>query len=169
MAELKYDAIDRVIKETLEVMENSKYQVFEICENTRLERDTLLRELQELQELTTQTIDQVDKLEIDYKRSRIRLTEVSRDFQRYKEEDIKVAYEVATSIQMQLTIFREKEAHLKKPQGRHAASDQAGEPAAGACGNGRAPNECGARVPLWGFKQSDENSGIGQKPADDGA
>lgn len=113
MAELEYDVIDRVIRETLEVMESSKYQIFEICENARIERDALQKELQELVELTKKTIDEVDRLEYDYKRARVRLTEVSRDFQRFREEDIKVAYEAATSIQMQLAIFREKENHLR--------------------------------------------------------
>ena len=52
-------------------------------------------------------------LEKDYKRSRIRLTEVSRDFNKYREEDIKIAYEAAIAFQLQLTIAREKENNLK--------------------------------------------------------
>lgn len=51
--------------------------------------------------------------EQDYRRARIRLTEVSRDFVRYKEEDIKTAYEKATQIQLDLMVYREKEAYLK--------------------------------------------------------
>lgn len=94
-------------------MESSKYQIFEICENVRAERDALNKELQAVIEETTTTIDKVDKLELEYRRSRIRLTEVSRDFHRYKEEDIRVAYEAATNLQLQLTIFREKESHLR--------------------------------------------------------
>jgi len=107
------DAIDRVIKNAIEVMESSKYQIFEICENVRAEREALSKELQAVIEETTTTIDKVDKLELEYRRSRIRLTEVSRDFHRYKEEDIRVAYEAATNLQLQLTVFREKESHLR--------------------------------------------------------
>lgn len=113
MEELRVDAIDRVIKNAIEVMESSKYQIFEICESARQEWQALNRELKLVIEETARTIDQVDKLEQDYKRARIRLTEVSRDFQRFREEDIRVAYEAATNIQLQLTIFREKETHLK--------------------------------------------------------
>ncbi|MBD0384191.1 sensor histidine kinase [Paenibacillus sedimenti] len=107
------DAIDRVIKNAINVMESSKYQIFEIAETSRLEKEALNRELEEIQEETSVTIDLVDKLEKEYKRSRIRLTEVSRDFNKYREEDIKTAYEAAIALQLQLTIAREKENHLK--------------------------------------------------------
>lgn len=107
------DALDRVIKNAINVMESSKYQIFEIAETSRIERESLTRELEEVKAETSVTIELVDKLEKDYKRSRIRLTEVSRDFNRYREEDIKTAYESAIAMQMQLTVAREKENHLK--------------------------------------------------------
>lgn len=107
------DALDRVIKNAINVMESSKYQIFEICETARQEKESLTRELEEIKEETSKTIDLVDKLEKDYKRARIRLTEVSRDFNQYREDDIKVAYEAAIALQLQLTIAREKEIHLK--------------------------------------------------------
>jgi two-component system sensor histidine kinase DegS len=110
---LQPDAIDRIIKNAIEVMESSKYQIYEISEAARQEREMLTRELQEVLADTSKTIDQVDKLEIEYRRSRVRLTEVSRDFHRFREEDIKVAYEAATSLQTQLASAREREAYLK--------------------------------------------------------
>ncbi|WP_040952389.1 sensor histidine kinase [Gorillibacterium massiliense] len=111
---MQADAIDRVIKKTIEVMEDSKYQIFEICESVRAERDALNQELQLTIEETTDMIDQVDKLEMQYRRTRIRLTEVSRDFHRFREEDIRVAYEEATQLQLQLTLNREKENQLRQ-------------------------------------------------------
>lgn len=110
---MQVDVLDRVIKNAIDVMENSKYQVFEICESVRSEREALNNELQQVIEETTKTIDQVDRYEADYRRSRVRLTEVSRDFKRFNEEDIRAAYETATQLQAQLAIFREKELHLK--------------------------------------------------------
>lgn len=111
---MQVDAIDRVIKNAITVMEDSKYQIFEICESARAERESLNKELQIVMEDVSSTIDQVDKLELAYKRARIRLTEVSRDFQKFTEEDIRIAYEAATSMQLQLTLAREKESHLKQ-------------------------------------------------------
>jgi two-component system sensor histidine kinase DegS len=110
---LQPDAIDRIIKNAIEVMESSRYQIFEICETARAEREALAKELQRVLEETARTIEQVDELEIDYRRSRVRLTEVSRDFHRFSEEDIKVAYEAAISLQTQLAAAREKESYLK--------------------------------------------------------
>jgi two-component system sensor histidine kinase DegS len=110
---MQVDALDRVIKNAIDVMESSKYQIFEICESIRSERNALNNELQQVMEETTNTINKVDQFEMEYRRARIRLTEVSRDFKRFKEEDIREAYELATQMQTQLAMFREKELHLK--------------------------------------------------------
>ena len=110
---MSVDAIDRVIKNAIDVMENSKYQLFEICESVRAEREALNNELQQVIDETAKTIDTVDRFEVEYRRSRVRLTEVSRDFKRFNEEDIRMAYEAATQLQAQLAIYREKELHLK--------------------------------------------------------
>lgn len=105
--------IDRVIKNAINVMEESKYQIFEIAESAREELLKISRELESVMKETAETIDKVDQLELDYRRARIRLTEVSKDFIRYKEADIKSAYETATQLQLDLMVFREKEAYLK--------------------------------------------------------
>lgn len=107
------DIIDRVIKNAIQVMENSKYQMFEILDTAQTELVTLNQELQSVLKETAETIERVDQLEMNYRKSRIRLTEVSRDFVRYSEEDIKQAYEKATQLQLDVMIFREKEMYLK--------------------------------------------------------
>ncbi|MGF7049086.1 two-component system sensor histidine kinase DegS [Paenibacillus sp. DS2015] len=107
------EALDKVIKNAIEVVESSKYQIFEILESARDELLSLKQELQFVMKETETTLNRVDQLEINYRRSRIRLTEVSRDFVRYKEEDIKQAYEKATQLQLDLMIYREKEMYLK--------------------------------------------------------
>lgn len=107
------DALDRIIKNAIDVMESSKYQIFEICESVRSERNALNYELQQVLEETSKTIDMVDHCEMEYRKARIRLTEVSRDFKRFTEEDIRSAYELATTMQTQLAMFREKELYLK--------------------------------------------------------
>ncbi|WP_150270534.1 sensor histidine kinase [Paenibacillus tepidiphilus] len=111
--EFQADAIDRVIKNTIDVMESSKYQIFEILQVAREEHAALQKELQRVMEETDETVQKVDKLELQYHRSRIRLTEVSRDFVRYTEKDIRVAYEKATELQLELMMTREREAYLR--------------------------------------------------------
>ncbi|MFC4303451.1 sensor histidine kinase [Cohnella boryungensis] len=107
------DQIDRVIQNAITVMEDSKVQVFEICEAARRELHSLTQELETVLQETSETIDKVDRIERDYRLARIRLTEVSRDFVRYSEQDIKSAYEKATQLQLDLMVYREKESYLK--------------------------------------------------------
>lgn len=107
------DQIDRVIQNAISVMEDSKVQVFEICEVARRELLSLNQELEYALRETSETIDKVDLLERDYRLARIRLTEVSRDFVRFSEQDIKSAYEKATQLQLDLMVYREKENYLR--------------------------------------------------------
>ena len=107
------DVIDRVFKNTIDVMENSKYQIFEILQVAREEYTSLTQELQRVIQEAQETIDKVDKLELSYNRARIRLTEVSRDFVRFTERDIRAAYEKATELQLELMIAREREVYLR--------------------------------------------------------
>jgi len=110
---LEFDVIDKIIKDAIQVLETSKIQIFDICESARAELEGVRKELAIVTEQTARTIDEVDKWEVEYKRARIRLTEVSRDFHRFKEEDIRIAYEAAANIQMQLIVAKEKEMHLR--------------------------------------------------------
>ncbi|MBW5448490.1 histidine kinase [Cohnella sp. CFH 77786] len=109
----RVDQIDKVIQNAISVMEDSKVQVFEIAESARRELLNLHKELEKVLAETTEAIDKVDRLEREYRQARIRLTEVSRDFVRYTEMDIKSAYEKATQIQLDLMVYREKEGYLR--------------------------------------------------------
>ena len=111
--QVEVDAIERVLKSATEALESGKYQIFEIGEAARQEQAALTRELQQVMEDLTETIAAVDKLEEQYRRARVRLVEVSRDFKRFGEKDIRDAYETATQLQLSLTVNREKETNLK--------------------------------------------------------
>lgn len=111
--EFQADAIERVINHAIKVMEESKEQVYEICSLARSEMDSLNQELLDVMKQTTETIEKVDTLEIGYRVARNRLSEVSRDFHRFTEEDIKQAYKKAMVMQLELSIFREKEVYLR--------------------------------------------------------
>ena len=111
--DVRINDIDNIIKNAISVMEQSKYQIFEIAESARQELLSLRQELERVKKETSETIDKVDELELEYRRARMRLVEVSKDFIRYKEADIKSAYEKATRIQLDLLMYREKEMYLK--------------------------------------------------------
>lgn len=68
----------------------------------------------EVKESTKSVIDQVDQLEIEDKKARHRLMQVSRNIKHYGEEDIKRAYEEANELQIRLILVREKEKQLRQ-------------------------------------------------------
>ena len=113
IVDVRINDIDSIIKNAISVMEQSKYQIFEIAESARQELLSLRQELERVKKETSETIDKVDELEREFRRARMRLVEVSKDFIRYKEADIKSAYEKATRIQLDLLMYREKESYLK--------------------------------------------------------
>lgn len=110
---LDFSALDRVIKDTLAAMERAKTQVFDIAETARQECYRLQQELDQVVDEIKKTITRVDELEAREKKARLHLMEVSRDFQRYREEDIKEAYETAQKLQLQLRDLRHYELMLR--------------------------------------------------------
>lgn len=113
MVQVDINALDRVIKETLEAIDRSKNQIYDIAENSRAEMSRVNEELDEVKNEVSNVIRQVDKLAINEKKSRIRLMEVSKDFRRYTEKDIKAAYEEAYALQIELIKLKEKEKLLR--------------------------------------------------------
>ncbi|MGB9904198.1 MAG: sensor histidine kinase [Desulfotomaculales bacterium] len=110
---LDISELDRVIKDTLAVMEKARSQIFDIAETARQEFYRLQQELDQVAEEIKKTIARVDELEEKEKKARFRLMEVSRDFRRYREEDIKEAYETAQKLQLQLRDLRHFEQMLR--------------------------------------------------------
>jgi len=107
------DAIDRVIKNAIYVMQDSKSQIFEILDYTRDEATSLQHQLQEMLTELSRVCDKVDELERKFRLARLRLAEISREFMKFSEQDNKLAYEKATQIQVDLMIYKEKESNLR--------------------------------------------------------
>ncbi len=105
--------LDRIIKDTLESIERSKIQIYEIAENSLAEMTRVKSELEEVKNEVGNVITQVDQFSAQEKKARIRLMEVSKDFRRYTEKDIKDAYDAAYRLQVELVKFRENEKLLR--------------------------------------------------------
>lgn len=110
---LDINALDRIVKETIEAIERSQVQIYEIAENTRVEANLVSSELSGVKNELNAVIAEVDKLEREERRARLRLAEVSKDFNRYTEQDIKAAYDKAYNLQIELIKLREKEKVLQ--------------------------------------------------------
>ncbi|RJX21058.1 MAG: histidine kinase [Desulforudis sp.] len=111
MMDLK--VLDRIVNETVQVIENSKEQILEIADNAQTEVERVRLELQEVAQDTQKIIKEVDSLAGLDRKARLRLMEVSRNFSQYTEEDIKVSYENAQTVQIKLVKLREQEKTLR--------------------------------------------------------
>ncbi|WP_227767464.1 sensor histidine kinase [Zhaonella formicivorans] len=105
--------LDKILRETIDVIERSKEQIFEIAENARQECKRVEQELTQLKDAIALVINEVDRWEAEEKKARKRLMHVSRNFNKYGEEDIKKAYEDAKDLQIKVIMLREKEKQLR--------------------------------------------------------
>lgn len=112
--EFDVSLLDGVISKTIQAVEMSKEQIFEIAESARVEKKTLQNEIEEVRKTINSVIDLVDSLEIKYRQMRNRLAQVSRNFKTYSEDDIRIAYEEANQTQIDLSLAREKESYLRR-------------------------------------------------------
>ncbi|MGG4406363.1 sensor histidine kinase [Geobacillus stearothermophilus] len=105
--------LDRIVEKMIDTVQHSKDEIFRIGEQSRQEHDHLLRELEEVKRLTVQAIEEADRLEMEARRARRRLSEVSQNFSTHLEQDIREAYEAAHELHMKLTMVREREKQLR--------------------------------------------------------
>ncbi|MFD2629177.1 sensor histidine kinase [Oceanobacillus kapialis] len=107
-------ALDYIINEMIEVVENSKDEIFNISEEARKEHEHLVRELKDTKHKVAQHIEDGDQLEQKVRFSRQRLAEVSRYFDRYSENEIREVYENTHAMQTKLAMLRQEESALRE-------------------------------------------------------
>lgn len=110
---MRIPSLEKIVAETLTAIEKSKTQIYDIAENARSETERVKNELVEIQRQVMFTIDQVDNLERLEKAARVRLMELSRNYDKYTDDDVKQAYERARELQVKLGTLREREHQLK--------------------------------------------------------
>ncbi|WP_374703409.1 sensor histidine kinase [Bacillus sp. Marseille-P3661] len=101
--------LDSILERMVNTVSDSKKEIFEISEQSRSEYEVLKNELEMTKQEVNNLIDKGDILEVQEKFARKRLSEVSRHFNKYSEEQIRDAYEKAHNLQMQLSSIRQSE------------------------------------------------------------
>ncbi|MGM8215135.1 sensor histidine kinase [Bacillaceae bacterium W0354] len=107
-------ALDKIIKEMVSVVSNSKQEIFEIGEESRKQQNLLGNELKEIKDEVKEIFDESELLERNLKKARVRLLEVSKNFNQFSEEEVRKIYNHTHQIQTQLIIIRQKETTLIK-------------------------------------------------------
>ena len=103
---------------TVEAMENSKGQIFEIYENTKKDVESTREVLKELKEETRKLQDEVDELVRREQIEKQKLVSVSSNFANYSEERIRESYEAVKDVQVKLALAKEKEFQTRKQRDR---------------------------------------------------
>ena len=112
--QLDVKVLDKIVKQTIGAVEQGKAQIYDIYEAARLELENVRRDVERIKQQTSEMIFKVDELEQKERRSRLRLMEVSRNFRVYTEQDVKIAYEETSKIQVDLAVAREQEQNLRR-------------------------------------------------------
>ncbi|NKE06810.1 sensor histidine kinase [Mesobacillus selenatarsenatis] len=106
--------LDIILEKMIETVGNSKDEIFRIGEECRNDFESITQELQEIKRKVAQIINEGDKLEMQVRSARKRLSEVSKHFKDYTEIQVREAYEVAHKLQMDLTLNRQTEKQLRE-------------------------------------------------------
>jgi two-component system sensor histidine kinase DegS len=106
--------LNEIVDKTIHAIESGKKEIFEISEKARDDCREIEDELIKLKKKILKIIEESDRLEKLEKESRKRLLEVSKNFTKFTEEDIKQAYETAKDLQVSLSLKRQEEKDLIK-------------------------------------------------------
>ncbi|MFS0783699.1 sensor histidine kinase [Bacillus sp. 1P06AnD] len=110
---LNIQELDHILDKMIQMVGASKNEIFNIGEQSRLDFETLFEELKNIRQMVLQVIEEGDQLERKARFARKRLSEVSRHFNTFSEEQVREAYEVAHSLQVDLQMNRQLEKQLR--------------------------------------------------------
>ena len=105
--------INEIIKKVILEVGMSREEIFDIIDNIRVQKESIMSELEEIHKNILNVIDEVDMLQKEDKKMRINLAYVSENFKRFNENDIKEAYEKALKSKVDLINMTNKEKELK--------------------------------------------------------
>jgi len=104
--------LDRIIKKTIEAINNSKTEIYDIADSSRKECRKLEEELTALKQQVCQLISEVEVLEVALKDSKRKLMLINKNFSNYSQVELKEAYEKADNLRVELAVKREMEQFL---------------------------------------------------------
>ncbi|MFK9090224.1 sensor histidine kinase [Bacillus salipaludis] len=102
--QINMKSIDEIREEMIDTVTCSKSDIFRIGEQCRQDYENMTTELTNIKQMMVNLIEEGDKLEGQVQKARVMLSEVSMNFKRYTEEEVREAYEKAHQLQMDLSI-----------------------------------------------------------------
>ncbi|MFS0787772.1 histidine kinase [Shouchella sp. 1P09AA] len=111
MEEVK--VLNQIISQTIDTVSTSREKIFEIGERSRNEHAYLSKELEQTKQKVVEVIDKVDKSSLHARHARNRLAKVSKEFQSYTNDEVRVAYEQASEYQVEMAVLQQEEKLLR--------------------------------------------------------
>lgn len=105
--------IDEILDKMISAVDGSKDEIFIIGEQSRHQYETLVEELKDIKIQVNGVIVGGDKLEVHARFARNRLSEVSKNFKQFSEDEIREAYEKAHKLQVELSMMQQREKQLR--------------------------------------------------------
>lgn len=112
--ELDVNLINKIIKKVIESISSSRKQILDIVDNIRKDHEYWKLQLEKIRNDIARIIDEVDELEKLDKVCRKKLAEVSGNFNKYSENDIKGAYEKAADTRNEFHTKKNEEKLLRE-------------------------------------------------------
>lgn len=109
---LRVERINEILKETIHSIENNKEEITEIVEHAREDVKRIEMELSQIKKQVDKVIREVDYLEVEEKKTKAYLANVSKNFGIYTEAELKDAYDKANEARIKLYLKREEEKRL---------------------------------------------------------
>lgn len=110
---IKTQSLDIILETMISTVGESKDEVFEIEEQCRRDFETLTKELEDIRVRVAFVITENDLLDKKARFARKRLSEVSRNFSKFSEQQVREAYEKAHQLQVDLEMNRQLEKQLR--------------------------------------------------------
>lgn len=106
--------LDTILKKTINTINESKSEIYDIAESARLQYKKLESELKELKIQVNVLIQNVEVVETQLKESKRKLLLKNRNFKLYTQDELEQAYKQADDLRIELAVKREKEQNLIK-------------------------------------------------------
>ncbi|WP_226670830.1 sensor histidine kinase [Metabacillus litoralis] len=105
--------LDEVLDKMIHTVDGSKDEIFQIGEQSRQQYEDLVEELRDIKMQVGKVIEEGDKLEVHARFARNRLSQVSKHFKEFSEEEIREAYEKAHKLQVEHSMLQQHEKQLR--------------------------------------------------------
>ncbi|WP_301109010.1 sensor histidine kinase [Sporosarcina sp.] len=106
--------MEKIFGNMVDVMDQSKNDIFLISEQSRKSFEEMQKELTEVKDSISHVITEGDYLEDMSRHSRKRLANVSKNFINYSEDEVKQAYSVANDLLVRVSINKMEEKQMRE-------------------------------------------------------